>query len=534
MLEGRVREQLRTPLHGVVRPRVCPTLARVQRAVFPQVVRLLHEFRPHVIINTHFLPAEVVAELASRYGLTTPQLTVITDFDVARSWVHEPTSHYFVAREEAGKVLEHFGVRSARITVSGVPIMPDYEDVAKKRRAAVMADLELGVLLDVRAAGASLTSPSREDLKPIVVIEPTGRAMKEVLKHTLETHHPLEVVALVGSTAQSRGDLAGLRVPLQHTLHLRAATKRLPELLRIASLYVGKPSTLSVAECLALGTPMALVEPCAGQEARNGDMLLMAGAAIRVHEPCLLPFSVDALLENGGGRLRELRERCRLMGRPRASAIIAAHALALSSLPLPRRRSSQLPLDVLQPPRESNRSLVLSPPRTPRSGDGDADGSSRRSGRMDPVRTKAAAVAEPQMASPQFRVPTASRHQPKRTAGAAADGPGAPGMLMGNGEHGLSPGLRMHGGAGSGLVFPVLPSLFVSSPLRDTTISTSPLTMVEGNSFDDPTCVSPSDMTADFTHNATLCELLEGMPLAGPGASGRGSMPLNDNLFTYR
>eukprot|EP00899_Mesostigma_viride_P006613 jgi/Mesvir1/15953/Mv26461-RA.3 len=39
-----------------------------------KVVRLLHEFRPHVIINTHFLPAEVVAELASRYGLTTPQV----------------------------------------------------------------------------------------------------------------------------------------------------------------------------------------------------------------------------------------------------------------------------------------------------------------------------------------------------------------------------------------------------------------------------------------------------------------------------
>ena len=46
-------------------------------------------------------------------------------------------------------------------------------------------------------------------------------------------------------------------------------------------LVVTKPGGLSVSECLAKAKPMLLVSPIPGQEERNADYLLEAGAAIK-------------------------------------------------------------------------------------------------------------------------------------------------------------------------------------------------------------------------------------------------------------
>jgi processive 1,2-diacylglycerol beta-glucosyltransferase len=53
------------------------------------------------------------------------------------------------------------------------------------------------------------------------------------------------------------------------------------DLIRTATLFVGKPGGLSSSECMAAGLPMVLINPIPGQEVRNSDFLLEEGAAVR-------------------------------------------------------------------------------------------------------------------------------------------------------------------------------------------------------------------------------------------------------------
>ena len=53
------------------------------------------------VVNTHFLPAEMIALLKRKEKFFAPQFTVTTDFETHRLWVNQPCEHYFTATEEA-------------------------------------------------------------------------------------------------------------------------------------------------------------------------------------------------------------------------------------------------------------------------------------------------------------------------------------------------------------------------------------------------------------------------------------------------
>jgi processive 1,2-diacylglycerol beta-glucosyltransferase len=52
----------------------------------------------------------------------------------------------------------------------------------------------------------------------------------------------------------------------------------MPDLMRIATLFIGKPGGLSSSECMAAGLPMLIGMPIPGQEERNSDHLLEKAA----------------------------------------------------------------------------------------------------------------------------------------------------------------------------------------------------------------------------------------------------------------
>jgi processive 1,2-diacylglycerol beta-glucosyltransferase len=78
------------------------------------------------VVNTHFLPAEMVAQLKRKQEFTAPQLTVTTDFETHRLWVNQPCERYFTATAEGAAYLAHWGVPRDTIEVAGIPIHPAF------------------------------------------------------------------------------------------------------------------------------------------------------------------------------------------------------------------------------------------------------------------------------------------------------------------------------------------------------------------------------------------------------------------------
>ena len=95
-----------------------------------------------------------------------------------------------------------------------------------------------------------------------------------------------------------------------------------------ADLLVGKAGGLTTSEALARGLPMAIIEPIPGQEERNADYLLEAGAAIRCNNLPAAAWKIAKLLDDVK-RLAGMKEAARTAGRPKAAADIAEDALGL-------------------------------------------------------------------------------------------------------------------------------------------------------------------------------------------------------------
>ena len=89
-------------------------------------------------------------------------------------------------------------------------------------------------------------------------------------------------------TPRASASTTGLQVPERHVVKLEGFTTRMHDYLMSTDLIVSKPGGLTTAESMATGTPMVIVNPIPGQETRNTDMLLEAGAAIKINDLPLL------------------------------------------------------------------------------------------------------------------------------------------------------------------------------------------------------------------------------------------------------
>src|SRR5262245_39621967 len=84
-------------------------------------IRFLMKEPWDLVINTHFLPAEIIAALRKQEKLAVPQVTVTTDFETHRLWVNQPCEHYFTATEEGALYLQAWGVPVGHATATGIP-----------------------------------------------------------------------------------------------------------------------------------------------------------------------------------------------------------------------------------------------------------------------------------------------------------------------------------------------------------------------------------------------------------------------------
>ena len=201
------------------------------------------------------------------------------------------------------------GVPPAAITVSGIPIDPVFA-VPKDARAM---RLKHGL------------APDRTTI--LVSAGGFGVGPVEALIHTLlELQHPVQLVVICGRSEalkQRLDELAAARPPeLTPGLRVVGYTTDMDEYMAAADLIVGKPGGLTSSEALARGLALVIVHPIPGQEERNADHLLEAGAAIRCNNLPALAWKIDRLLDDPA-RLAAMRANARRLARPQAARDIA-------------------------------------------------------------------------------------------------------------------------------------------------------------------------------------------------------------------
>ncbi len=262
-----------------------------------------------VIVNTHFLPAELIASLRKQGKLATPHLTVTTDFETHRLWVNQPCDHYFSATSEGAAYLRHWGVPAGDITVTGIPIHPVFSQPKDRGECLKRQGLAGDRPILVQISGGFGVGP-----------------IEEIYRGILALDVPIEIVVIAGRNETARQQLEKVEVPSRHRAHILGFTDQIDELMAVADIVVSKPGGLTTSEILARGAAMAVVNPIPGQESRNSDFLLENGAAVKINNLATLSHKLTPLLEDPS-RLARLKENARRIGKPQAAFDIARRAL---------------------------------------------------------------------------------------------------------------------------------------------------------------------------------------------------------------
>jgi len=281
----------------------------VERLNLGKFLKFLRNEPWDVIVNTHFLPAEIVAGLRQRGELSTPQFTATTDFETHRLWVNQPCELYFTATEEGAAYLQHWGVPSGATRVTGIPIHPAFSRPCNRAECLSRLGLSGDRPILLQLAGGFGVGP-----------------VELLFQSLLSLKRPVELVVVAGKNEALRDQLAQMPFPDRHRVQVLGFTDRMDELLAVADLVVTKPGGLTTSESLARGAALAIVNPIPGQESRNCDYLLENGAAIKINNVGTLAYKVDRLLADPS-RLATLKANAQRLAKPQAAFEIARAAL---------------------------------------------------------------------------------------------------------------------------------------------------------------------------------------------------------------
>ena len=268
------------------------------------LVRFIRDFEPHITVCTHFMPAGIISHLIATKQLQARLSIVVTDFDFHAMWLSRSFHRYFVAIDETKAHLEMLGIPEERITVSGIPIDPVFQQAVniEEERAKLGLNPDKPVLL--LSAGAFGLGPT-----------------EFMVERLFNLNHDAQTLVVCGRNEELRQRLLGLTRERSAQFKVLGYTDEMHKLMKVSNIFIGKPGGLASSEAIACGLPMCVVTPIPGQEERNSDHLLEEGIAVKCNDLTTLAFKLDRLFDDPP-RLALMKANALRFSKPTASQTI--------------------------------------------------------------------------------------------------------------------------------------------------------------------------------------------------------------------
>ncbi len=273
---------------------------------------LISDEQPDWIVCTQALPLPRLARNARtgrQYGVG----VVITDIHPHAMWLRGDADIYFVPAEQTRAIMESRRPGIARRTVvTGIPVHSAFESCGVRSQSGRRSQ---SVMLAAGGIGAG----------PLVVALDALMAVRSCVNLTVVCGRN---AAAFEACSRRRETVYGPERERMTVLGY-VSQESYASCLADADLLVGKPGGLTMAECLAVGTPMVVYEPLLipGQEEGNARFLAEAECGVMARDPAQLTSAVEDLL-GSPERLARMRDRARRTGRPYAARTVVEHVMA--------------------------------------------------------------------------------------------------------------------------------------------------------------------------------------------------------------
>jgi 1,2-diacylglycerol 3-beta-galactosyltransferase len=274
---------------------------------------LVRRFRPDAIVTTYPLYQAPLGAVSSIDRCHVPLITVVTDLvDVHRLWFHETADLCLVATETARDQALEYGLDPHKVQVTGIPVCPELA-AEKRDPAAIRAELGWQIDLPMALAVGSKRVGHLGDV--LRVLNHSGLSLQ------------LAIVA-GGDDALYRQ----LQETEWHTVtYLYNFVTHMPTLMHAADSIICKAGGLIIAEALACGLPIVLVDVLPGQEAGNARYVTQGGAGELALDPIVALEIMSHWLAGDRALLAERAQNARRLGRPRAAFEVAERAWSMAT-----------------------------------------------------------------------------------------------------------------------------------------------------------------------------------------------------------
>jgi len=234
-----------------------------------KLVKLIEEEAPDFIICTHVFAAILVTYLKEGIKKDCKTVGIVTDFTIHPYW-EDTCLDYYVTPSEA---LTHQGVRR------GIP-------GEKFKPFGIPIDTKFETKLDKAEAFKILGIPEKKTILVMSGSMGFGRVIEEI-KALDQLDYDFQIVSICGNNEKLKKRIDALKT--KKAVFNYGYVNNVDVFMDAAECIITKPGGLTTSEALAKGLPMIMNNPVPGQEDRNVEFLLNAGAAMKISRT----FQVD-------------------------------------------------------------------------------------------------------------------------------------------------------------------------------------------------------------------------------------------------
>lgn len=158
------------------------------RELAPHVLKTIYDFKPDVIISTHFYPGIVITNLRKAFPINAKVISVLTDFVVHPFWESNVGIDYILTpTPDATETLLYKGFKSEQIKCFGYPIGEKFSVPITKEEARAKLNLDNNIFTVCVTCGGM------------------GYAkMPDLIKKLLKVKHPLQIISVCGKNERSK------------------------------------------------------------------------------------------------------------------------------------------------------------------------------------------------------------------------------------------------------------------------------------------------------------------------------------------
>lgn len=273
-----------------------------------RLIKLVNKERPDVIICTHVFAALLVTYLGDHMDLSAYTIGIITDFTIHPYWEDTVLDYYVTASE----LLTHSGIKKGiakeKFKPFGIPIDPKFAIVRSKEDACRILGIPCKKTLLVMSGSMGFGNVTEE----ILAID----------KLDLD----FQIAVICGNNKKLKEQIDSLQT--EKKVFNYGYVDHVDVFMDAADCIITKPGGLTTSEALAKTLPMIMSNPVPGQEDRNVEFLLNAGAAVKVSKTVPIDDALYQLLFSEKRR-KILEESIRLLRKPDSTKELTAFIIDL-------------------------------------------------------------------------------------------------------------------------------------------------------------------------------------------------------------